>query len=177
MWRSTTHPLQSLSGGQWEVHKAAPVVLAEAVVEFPGSPGAAVYRLASEEIPVALEGIVATLCNVEGVAPPRTVVRIGTGEDVELAVSLRTPEEDPFRPYLLRFVRMEAEGGLKPLFGIGTPDEEVLPYLTVPDCGRAEWTVVSLLPKGTYEQKFSRYERIIPAFRERLLRRRGRERT
>ncbi|OGG50170.1 MAG: hypothetical protein A3F84_11980 [Candidatus Handelsmanbacteria bacterium RIFCSPLOWO2_12_FULL_64_10] len=72
---------------------------------------------------------------------------------------------------------MEAEGGLKPLFGIGTPDEEVLPYLTVPDCGRAEWTVVSLLPKGTYEQKFSRYERIIPAFRERLLRRRGRERT
>ena len=69
---------------------------------------------------------------------------------------------------------MDAEGALRPLFGAGAADEEILPYLTVPegpDCGGPKRTVVSLLSKATYERKFLRYERLIPAFRERLLRR------
>ena len=53
------------------------------------------------------------LCNREGVAPPRAVVRIGKGKGAELAISLPAPEADGFRSCLLRFARIEVGEGIE----------------------------------------------------------------
>ncbi len=179
-------PLSKLRGRAWKMHKVAPVALAEAVVEFPGSPGGAVYRLVLDGAPEAAGAILAVLCNTERVAPPRAVVRMRRLADenrveapVELAVSLRAPEEDPFRPYLLRFARQDERGCLVPLLRSGGGEKEAAACLTAPGhpvYAQMEWEVVGLLSEGVYEQTFGRYDRLAPAFRT-ALERRFRERN
>ena len=159
-------PLSELSGGVWEVHKAAPVAVSESILESPGSPGGAVWRLVPQGAPDLVEALLVTLCNLEGVAPPRVVLRVGEGEASDLAVSLRVPDDDPFRPYLLSFARWRNGRPLPLLAAQKSP----LRCLTAP--GHSSWSrrreVISLLPNVVYEARFSRYEALLPTFRGQL---------
>ncbi len=165
--------LPELSGGVWDIHKTAPVVLAEAVVESSGSPGEAVCRLVLEGATEETKAVLITLCNLEGVVPPRAVVRIEKDDGVELAVSLRSPADDPSRPCLLRFARRNGRGPV-PLFRSGEGEKRAIEYLTAPGCpgysGEAQ-EVVDLLSERTYEQTFGQYERLVSPFRAALERR------
>ena len=158
--------LSDLSGGVWEVHKAAPVVLSEAIVDSPGTHVAAVWRLVPQGAPEGVESLLVTLCNLEGVAPPRVVLRVGEGNASDLAVSLRVPDDDPYKPYLLSFARWR-NGRPFPLLSAKL---SALRCLTAP--GHASWSrrreVISLLPDVVYEARFSRYERLLPTFRGQL---------
>ena len=167
-------PPAELSGSPWEIHRAAPVAIAEAVLESPGSHGAAVHSLISHGIPDELAGVLTGLCNLEGVTPPQTLVHMAptlAGGLPELAVSLRAPAGDPFRPYLLRFARLGARGLAMPLLASDATDHMALRCLTVPGhpaCAGRKRQVVSLLPDAIYTERFGRYDSLVTPFREML---------
>ena len=167
------HPLSGIGGG-WEVHRTAPVVFAEAVLECEDAPGAAVHQLVSQAQSGEAGAILSCLCNLEGVAPPRAVVRVEHRGVFELAVSLKAPEDDPFGPYLLRFARWKNGGHLMPLCRSDEGEREALVRLTAP--GHPKWeggvrVVVSLLPETLYDRSFRWYERLVPVFRKMMERR------
>lgn len=144
------------------------------------------HRLVSEGAPEAVGAILAILCNIERLVPPRAVVRMrrfAAGNraafPVELAVSLRAPEDDPARPYLLHFARQDERGCFVPLLRLGSGEKEAAACLTAPGhpaCKEKEWEVVTLLSEDTYEKTFGRYERLVPVFWA-VLKRRFRERN
>lgn len=167
-------PPAQLSGSPWEVHRAAPVAIAEAVLESPGSHGAAVYSLISHGIPDEMAGVLTGLCNLEGVTPPQTLVHMAptlAGGLPELAVSLRAPTDDPFRPYLLRFARLGVRGLAMPLLASDATDPMALRCLTVPGhpaCAGRKRHAVSLLSDAVYTERFGRYDTLVTPFREML---------
>jgi hypothetical protein len=174
-------PLSRLRGRAWKRHKAAPVALAEAVVEFPGPPGKAVHQLVLEGVTGAAGPILASLCNLEGTAPPRAVVRMRgraagnrTDSPFDLAISLRAQEDDPFKPYLLRFARQDEGGRLVPLLRPEGGDREAagcLSWSGHPGSKDERLEVVALLSEDSYEQTFGQYERLVPALQAVLDRR------
>ena len=180
-------PLSRLNGGVWDSQKTAALALAEAVVESPSPASRSAYGLGLQGATATTTPLLVTLSNLEGVAPPGSVVRIGTepsagrpsggrptGGVWELAVSLRVPDDDPAKPCLLRFAHWVPGRGLEPLLGPDAGQDVVARHLTGPGhpalAGRT-YEVVSFLQRAHYEAAFGGHERLVPAFRVALERR------
>ena len=121
------------------------------------------------------------LCNLEMVIPPRAIVQLDAGPNVqgegpessatELAVSLCAPKDDPFRPYLLRFARRDHRGGLIHLVDLEGDGVDALNLLTVGGHSGHRFhdrCIVGILPESSYRSRFGRYEALLPSFRNAL---------
>ncbi|MDP6775452.1 MAG: hypothetical protein QGI83_01670 [Candidatus Latescibacteria bacterium] len=179
-------PIRSLPQKGWEARRAAAVVIAETVAESQGAAQQAVDRIAAEGGREDTGAVFVALCNLEGITPPRAIVQMagrpnGAGEglsvpDVELAVGLRAPEEDPFQPYLLRFARRDRRGCVTPLLDLERSGAHALRLLV--SFGRQKdrvrsRRVIGLLSDSDYQERFGRCEALLPSFRTALERMRA----